>query len=52
MTELDNIPFCDVFYPSEEEFKNFEACLEKYEKISKSGIIKVMLNIIFIDCST
>jgi len=45
MTDLEDIPYCDTFYPSEEEFKNFEKCIEKYEKVAKSGIIKVNLKI-------
>ena len=38
---LENIPYCDVFYPSDEEFKCFEKYVEKCEKQAKSGIIKV-----------
>ncbi len=43
MSDLDEIPFCPIYYPTEEEFKNFEKLLEKYEKITKAGIIKVSL---------
>lgn len=38
---LDDIPHCDVFFPNEEEFKNFEKYVSKCEKQAKSGIIKV-----------
>jgi hypothetical protein len=38
---LENIPYCDVFYPSEEEFRNFEKFMSKCEKVTKSGIFKV-----------
>jgi hypothetical protein len=41
---LDDIPHCDVFFPNEEEFKNFEKYITKCEKQSKSGIIKVYFN--------
>jgi hypothetical protein len=41
MIDLNDIPYCDVFYPNEEEFKDFEKCIEKYEKLTKCGIIKV-----------
>ncbi len=38
---LDNIPHCDVFYPNEEEFKNFVRYVTKCQKITKCGIFKV-----------
>lgn len=40
---LEDIPHCDVFYPTEEEFKNFEKYVSKCEKQARSGIIKVVL---------
>jgi len=53
MIDLDEIPHCDIFHPTEDEFSNFEKCVEKYEKISKSGIIKVRSKIdICLDSST
>ena len=47
MNDLEGIPDCDVFYPTEDEFKNFEKCIEKYEKTTKSGIIKVYYKLIY-----
>jgi|LauGreDrversion4_2_1035121.scaffolds.fasta_scaffold1423067_1 hypothetical protein len=44
---LESIPYCDVFYPSEEEFRNFEKFMSKCEKMTKSGIFKVLLLLIF-----
>lgn len=38
---LSDIPFCDVFYPTKEEFSNFENYIEKIAKEAKSGIVKV-----------
>ena len=38
---LSDIPFCDVFHPTKEEFSNFEAYIEKIAKETKSGIAKV-----------
>ena len=38
---LDQIPFCDIFHPTFDEFNNFENYIEKITKIAKSGIIKV-----------
>lgn len=38
---LSDIPFCDVFYPTKEEFRNFENYIEKIAKETKSGIVKV-----------
>lgn len=39
---LENIPHCDTFYPTTEEFKNFEKYVERCEKSAKSGVIKVI----------
>jgi hypothetical protein len=41
MSLLNEIPECEIFYPSLEEFKNFQKFLSKCEKEAKSGIIKV-----------
>ena len=38
---LENIPLCDIFYPNDDEFKNFEKYIEKCEKTAASGIFKV-----------
>jgi hypothetical protein len=38
---LENIPYCDEFYPTRNEFKNFQKYVEKCEKVAESGIIKV-----------
>ena len=38
---LENIPYCDTFHPTLEEFQNFENYAERCEKIANSGIIKV-----------
>ncbi len=38
---LEDIPYCDVFYPTEDEFKNFEKYVSKCHKSSKSGVFKV-----------
>jgi hypothetical protein len=40
---LSDIPFCDVFYPTKEEFNNFENYIEKIAAHAKSGIVKVKL---------
>lgn len=42
MSLLKNIPECDIFYPSLEEFKDFQTYMSKCEKESTSGIIKVI----------
>tara|TARA_B110000285_G_C15130529_1_gene623237 strand:- start:3178 stop:3399 length:222 start_codon:yes stop_codon:yes gene_type:complete len=40
--EDDGIPLCPVFYPTEQEFKNFSAFLEScVSKIGTIGIFKV-----------
>jgi hypothetical protein len=38
---FEQIPYCDVFYPSSKEFKDFTKYIEKCSKITKSGIFKV-----------
>jgi hypothetical protein len=38
---FDDIPLCDVFHPTAQEFSNFEAYVEKTSKQAKSGIFKV-----------
>jgi hypothetical protein len=43
MSSLKSIPECDIFYPSLEEFKDFQTYMSKCEKESISGIIKVIL---------
>ncbi len=40
---LTDIPFCDVFYPTKDEFNNFENYIEKIAKLAKSGIVKVKI---------
>ena len=39
---LSEIPFCDIFYPTKEEFNNFENYIEKIAQQAKSGIVKVI----------
>lgn len=41
---LEDIPFCEIYKPSEEEFNNFQAYVEKLSKINKTGIVKVLKN--------
>lgn len=43
---LEFIPYCNEFYPTLQEFKNFEKYIEKCEKQSTSGIIKVKYKIL------
>ena len=51
---LENIPYCDTYYPTLEEFQNFENYAERCEKIANSGIIKVNSLVLNpkIDCTT
>jgi hypothetical protein len=41
---LEDIPHCDIYYPTTQEFSNFEEYVSKIEKIAKSGIVKVNLS--------
>ncbi len=43
---IEDIPFCDVFHPSAEEFENFSEYLEKATKLADSGIFKVKFKIL------
>jgi hypothetical protein len=36
-----DIPYCEVFYPSALEFKDFSGYIGKVTKIAKSGVFKV-----------
>jgi hypothetical protein len=38
---FEEIPHCDIYHPTWEEFSNFQGYLEKVQKIATSGIIKV-----------
>lgn len=42
MSVLEEIPFCDVFYPTQQEFSDFQGYLEKCVTKAKSGIFKVI----------
>lgn len=42
---LKEIPFCDVFYPTKEEFSNFEKYIEKISNSANSGLVKVIKNL-------
>lgn len=40
--ELHTITKCQVFFPTEEEFADFESCIQKYEKLAGTdGVFKV-----------
>lgn len=39
----DAIPFSEVYYPTKEEFADFQGYVNKLEKIAKTGIVKVRL---------
>lgn len=39
--DAESIPFSDVFYPTKEEFADFQGYVNKIEKIATSGIVKV-----------
>lgn len=39
---LEKIPFCNVFYPNEQEMKDFSSFVEKCEKQVKTGIFKII----------
>jgi hypothetical protein len=40
---FEQIPHCDIFYPTWPEFNNFSEYIEKIQKEAKSGIVKVKL---------
>lgn len=40
---LEDIPFCEVYHPTMEEFQDFYNYVEKLSKINKTGIVKVIL---------
>ena len=39
---FEDIPECDIFYPTKHEFANFQGYVEKIQKVAKSGIVKVI----------
>ncbi len=41
---FEDIPHCDIFYPSWQEFTKFEEYVEKIQKVAKSGIVKVRVS--------
>jgi hypothetical protein len=43
---FEDIPHCDIFYPTKREFSNFQDYIAKIQKIAKSGIVKVSLLLI------
>jgi hypothetical protein len=38
---FEQIPHCDIFYPTWNEFMKFPEYIEKIQKEAKSGIVKV-----------
>lgn len=38
---LEDIPLCEIYYPTDSEFKDFYSYVEKLSKINKTGIVKV-----------
>lgn len=38
----EDIPHCDVFYPTNDEFSDFQKYVTKIQKFAKSGIVKVI----------
>lgn len=38
---IEDIPHCEIFYPTWKEFQNFSQYVEKVSKTAKSGIFKV-----------
>jgi len=41
MSSLKEIPFCDVYYPTKEEFNDFEKYIEVISNSTNSGLVKV-----------
>lgn len=38
---FEDIPYCDTFYPTWDQFNDFETYVEGLSKITKGGIAKV-----------
>ncbi len=45
---LEDIPFCEIYYPTMNEFQNFYNYVEKLSMINKTGIVKVIISKIMI----
>lgn len=43
MDILKNIPECNIFYPTIDEFKDFQKFANNCEKLATSGIIKARI---------
>jgi hypothetical protein len=41
MSTFKEIPFCDVYYPTKEQFNNFEKYIEVISHSANSGLVKV-----------
>jgi hypothetical protein len=41
---FEDIPHCDIFHPTWQEFNKFEEYIEKIQKVAKSGIVKVKVD--------
>ncbi len=50
MMSFEEIPHCDVFHPTWQEFADFQGYVSKIQKVAKSGIVKVSFP--NPDCST